>query len=292
MRGVELAHGEEWGPALAAFEEAASARDAPLIEFNIAYCERALGRYLAARQTLQRVLADTNGLAPSQIEEARAYLTEAEHVVVRVAVRLDPASATLTVDGRPLLAQDGDVYLAGLAPSGEGSSPAKSSFTILLDPGAHVFRAVRPGHEDAVIAKTYRAGETANLDLHLDVLPATVSVLSEPRGAIVRVDSREVGLSPIEFQRAGGRYALEVELDDHEPYRAVLDLAPGQRADLTAKLNPYHAPLTKKWWFWASAAAVLVGGAALTYALTRPEPQPPPYDAGSSAWLVHAQALH
>jgi hypothetical protein len=291
LRGVQLAHEEEWGSALAAFEEAATARDAPLIEFNIAYCKRALGRYVTSRETFQEVLADPAGLAPSQIEEAQTYLTELDQLIARVAVQMDPPSATLTVDGRPLApGEESDTYFAGLAPSGSGSPIGKAAFTVVLDPGAHVFRAVREGHQDAVILRTYRPGESARLDLHLDVLPATISVHSEPAAAIVRVDSREVGMAPIEFQRMAGRYSLEVVLDKHEPYKASLDLAPGQRTDLTARLNPYQEPLTKKWWFWTAAGLALAGGAALTYAVTRSTPQPPPYDEGSAGWLVHAPA--
>ena len=40
LRGIQLSKEEQWGDALAAFEEAAAARDAPLLEFYIAYCER------------------------------------------------------------------------------------------------------------------------------------------------------------------------------------------------------------------------------------------------------------
>ena len=58
---------------------------------------------------------------------------------------------------------------------------------------------------------------------------------------------------------------------------------------MTARLNPYKEPLTKKWWFWTGTAAVIAGGALLTYALTRPSPTPPPYNPGSANWLVHAQ---
>src|SRR3990172_8892623 len=49
QRGVELARAEQWGEALSAFQLAAEARDAPVVQFNIAYCLRALGRYVAAR---------------------------------------------------------------------------------------------------------------------------------------------------------------------------------------------------------------------------------------------------
>jgi len=291
LRGVQLSRDQEWGAALASFEEAASARDAPLVEYNIAYCERALGRYVAARRTLQGLLVNAAGLDPAQIEDARGYLAESDKLVVRVAVHLDPADATLTIDGRPLAEGDGpDTYVAGMAPPGNAAQLGKPSFVVLLDPGAHLFRAAREGHEDAVLARTYRAGENTALDLRLDVLPATISLRSEPPAALVRVDSREVGIAPIEFQRAAGRYRLEVLLDGYTTYESAVDLAPGQRADLTARLRPYQAPLTKKWWFWTGAAAVVVGGALATYFATRPSPQPPPYDPGSANWLAHAQS--
>jgi len=292
LRGLQLAHDEHWGDALAAYQEAASARDAPVVEFSIAYCERALGRYVAARRTLQTVLVNPTGLDPTQLADAKAYLDESEKLIVRVSVQMDPANALLTVDGRPLTEGDAkDTYLAGLAAAGAASPLGKSSFTVLLDPGLHLFRAAREGHQDAVLSKSYRAGESATLDLHLDVLPATIAIRSEPAAAIVRVDAREVGLAPIEFQRPAGQYKLEVLLDRYETYKATLDLQPGQRSDLTARLNPYHEPLTKKWWFWTGAAAVVAGGVAATYFLTRPTPQPPPYQGGNTGWVVQAQGV-
>ena len=292
LRGVKLSKEEQWGDALTALQEAAAARDAPVVQFAIAYCERALGRHVAARRTLQTVVAEPTGLDPSQIEDARAYLAELDKLVVRVAVQMDPPSAILAVDGRPLAAGDGkDTYLAGVAPAGVGEAVGRAAFTVLLDPGAHLFRAVRDGHQDAIVAKSYRAGETATLDLHLDMLPATVAIRSDPASAIVRVDAREVGVAPLEFQRPAGQYKLEVVLDRYDAYKAALNLAPGQRADLTARLNVHKEPLTKKWWFWTGVAALVTGGVLTTYFITRPAPQPPPYDAGSANWLLHAQGL-
>jgi hypothetical protein len=292
VRGLKLAHDEQWGDALAAFQEAAAARDAPVVEFNVGYCERALGRYVAARRTLQALAANPAGLDPSQVDDTKAYLQEFEKLIVRVAIQMDPPNAVLTVDGRPLVEGDAkDTYLGGVAPAGVGAPLSKPAFTVLLDPGMHLFRAVREGHQDAIVSKAYHAGESATLDLHLDVLPATVAIRSEPGSGIVKVDSREVGVAPIEFQRPAGQYKLEVLLDNYETYKAALDLQPGQRSDLTARLNPYHEPLTKKWWFWTGAAAIVAGGVVATYFLTRPAAQPPPYDAGSANWLVHAQGL-
>jgi hypothetical protein len=292
VHGVQLTHDQQWGEALAAFQEAASLRDHPQVEINIAYCQRALGRYVAARKTLLAVLAKPTGLDPAQIDESKSHLAEFDQLIARVTVQMDPPGATFAVDGRPVIEGDAkDTYLGGVAPAGVGAPLGKAAFTVLLDPGAHVFRAVREGHQDALVSRSYHAGETASLDLHLDVLPATIAIHSEPASAIVRVDSREVGLAPIEFQRPAGQYKLEVLADHYETYKAALDLSPGQRADMTARLNPYTEPLTKKWWFWTGVAVVVAGGAVVTYFVTRPAPQPPPYDAGSANWLVHTSGI-
>jgi hypothetical protein len=294
VRGVELSRGEQWGEALAAFEEAAAARDAPIVQFNIAYCERALGRYVIARRTLQRVLRDPTGLTPFQLDDAKAYLAEFERLLVHLDVTLDPPSATLTVDGRPLVGEEGaaHTFVASQGTAADAKPLDEPRFSVLLDSGVHVFQAARAGHEDVVVRKSYKPGDHASLDLHLDTLPATIAIRSEPAGAIVHVDDREVGLAPIEFQRLAGTYKLEVSLRQHEAYKATLDLKAGQRADLTAKLNPQRQTLVDRWWFWTGAGALLAGGVVLTYALTRPAPQPPPYDPGNANWVAHAQAFH
>jgi hypothetical protein len=292
QRGVTLAKAEQWGDALAAFEEAAAARDAPVVEANIAYCQRALGHYVAAREITTKLLANPAGLAPSQIEDAKGYLSEFERVLVKVKVTLDPTSATLTVDGRPLTpATESGVFLAGIAKAGDGTAPGPREFTIVLDPGSHLFRASRPGHQDAVVQRSYRPGDATSLNLTLDELPATIAIRSEPASAIVRVDKREVGVAPIEVQRKAGQYRVEVVQDKYESYAATLNLHPGQRADLTAKLILYKEPLTKKWWFWTGAVAVVAAGAIVTYVVTRPAPQPPPYEKGSTGWLVQPNSF-
>ncbi len=288
LRGVELSKKEQWGDALAAFEEAAEARDAPVVQYNIVICLRALGRYVAASRAAAAILAQPEGLAGSQVEDLKAFAAEFDAVLVRLEVTLEPKSAGLTVDGRPLL-REGDVYLASVAPAGKGTSPSTATFTLVLDPGSHLFRATRPGHQPVVVQKSYRASQRTKLALRLDEMPATVAIESEPRDAIVRVDEREVGLAPIEFQRPAGRYSVEVVKDDFETYTAELDLHAGQRSDLTAKLVPYEQPIVEKWWFWTSIGAVIAGGAVLTYFLTRPEPEPPPYEGGSSGWVVTPQ---
>ena len=55
---------------------------------------------------------------------------------------------------------------------------------------------------------------------------------------------------------------------------------------LSAELPEERIPLTKRWWFWTGAAAIVGAGVLVTYFATRPDPPPPPYETGSTGWLV------
>lgn len=293
QRGVDLSTDEKWADALAAFREAASARDHPRVEYNIAYCERALGHYAAAIAAWRLALRHPEALEADEVALAKEYLALSERTVVRLAVTLEPATASLSIDGLPLGANEelAGAYYVLVDQPGPSAPLNRSAFSLVLDPGVHVFHASRPGREDVDLERSFVPGARDVLDLRLDLLPASVSIRSEPGQSFVSLDEREVGLSPIEIQRPAGTYRVQVFHDHFETYGATLFLQPGQRVTLTAKLNPERDTLTRKWWFWTGVTAVVAGGALLTYAVTRPAAQPPPYEAGSANWLVHAQGF-
>ena len=56
--------------------------------------------------------------------------------------------------------------------------PAEKAFTVDLDPGVHLFRASRPGHQDAFVQKSYRPGEKAALELHFHMTPNAVQMIA------------------------------------------------------------------------------------------------------------------
>jgi hypothetical protein len=127
------------------------------------------------------------------------------------------------------------------------------------------------------------------LRLELDEMPATIVVKSQPKDAIVRVDDREVGIAPIEFERPAGKYQLDVVMDGYENYSAALNLDAGQRTELTAELKLYQPPVYERWWFWVSLGGAVATGVVTAVVFTRPKPEPPPYDEGSTGWLVDPQ---
>src|SRR5438477_2602127 len=69
--GVGLVKRAQWSDALATFEAAAKLYPNASITLNMGACERALGRYLRARSTLQRAL-DESSAATTPLPESSA----------------------------------------------------------------------------------------------------------------------------------------------------------------------------------------------------------------------------
>lgn len=297
-RGVDRVRRQQWSEALSAFERSAAVRPHATTTFNIAACERALGNYTRARSIFRRALAQSEQapetLAPSLRTEAGALLEEIERGLVRVAVRLEPAHAAISVDGRPLARADeaGRVVLvAGVEPPGPGKPPPASRFELVMNPGAHVITLSREGYADAVVRKSYAPGSKKTLELGLERLPATLRISANVPGALVRVSEVDVGPAPAEVLRPAGNYRVVVHRTGFEPYETSVTMRPGQESNLRATLRPESQAITGKWWFWTGAVAVVAAGALVTYALTRPEPEPPPYDGGSTGWVVQPSAV-
>jgi hypothetical protein len=93
----------------------------------------------------------------------------------------------------------------------------------------------------------------------------------------------------VDVLRPAGSYRVAVGKEGFVDYQAQVSVKPGEEVKLSAKLVPEQKAITERWWFWTGAAAVLAGGVVLTYAVTRPEPTPPPYDGGNTGWVVFPQ---
>jgi len=292
-RGNELARATQWGEALAAFETSLRMRPHALTLYNIGVCERVLGRATRARERFQKALAraesDPTELAPSLREEAAGFVAEVDRGLARVRVTLSPADAGLAVDGRPLRARtEGDraVLEAGVEAPGVGKPPPAGTFELELDPGTHVFTVSRTGYRDVVVTRDFPGGRGPALDLVLSHLPATLHVSASQPDALVRVGTVDVGIAPIDVTRPAGTYRIGVTREGYTRVLSDVTLAPGEEANLRAELAVERVPITKRWWFWVSAAGVLATAAVITYAVTRPTPDPAPYDGGSAGWVV------
>ncbi|MCA9620111.1 MAG: PEGA domain-containing protein [Myxococcales bacterium] len=303
LEGTRLAREAQWAQALAAFERASAIKPHPVTTYNIGTCKRAIGAYAQAYLTFQQALREheaSGGTEPSAeglpavlVGQTQAFLAEIEQLLVTVDLTVVPSEVSLAVDGRPLLrvGEPVAIYYGGVRPAGRGEVLAESTLVLRLDPGAHVFTFDRPGFERVVVNKTFSPGVRRPLRIELDRLPARVLLEASVPGALVAVNGREVGPTPLELARPAGRYQLSIQKEGYEPYESTLDLRPGQELRLRAPLQPEETSVFTTWWFWTAAGAVVAGGITATYSLTRPDPEPPPYDGGTLDWVVFPEGL-
>lgn len=294
--GAELVKAAKWSEALAAFERSLAVLPHPVTLFNIGACERALGSYARARRTLVRAReldsAATNGtLSESARRDVDAFLSEIAAILILVDVNLEPAEATIAVDGRPLeLTQPGPIatLTAGLDAPGPGRPPPGSRFRLEVDPGAHVIVLSRPGFQDIVRRETFTKGEGGTLDLVLARLDGAIEVRAARSGAAVSVDGVDVGAAPVVVRRPAGSYHVEVRKVGFVPFATDAVLAAGGHVDLSAPLVAETTPITRTWWFWTVAGGVVALATATTYFATRPDPERPAANGGGLGWVLRA----
>ena len=299
VEGAALVKRAQWAEALAAFERSSKLLPHAVTTYNIGACERAMGSYTLARGHLAAALAENEAAGGKQLSESlqtdtRALLVEIDHLLASLTVTLTPPNATIAVDGRPLAAGDKGpppVLLCGVRTPGPGEPAPASVFRLVLNPGAHVLVLSGEGFGEAVVPRTLAPGAQEEVHLALDRLPARLHVDSAPAGAIVTIDDVDVGPTPVDVLRAAGSYRVQVRQHGYVAYDTRVLAHAGEPITLSASLPLEKPSLTQRWWFWTAAGVVVAGGAALTYAVTRPTPQPPPYDSGSANWLAHAQGI-
>lgn len=147
QRGIDLAAEERWGEALEYFRRSRELMERPSTVLNIAACLERLGRLNEAVDAFQTFLRI------SDPEAEAAFRAGAEQTLERVRQRishlelsLDPADATVAVDGSPTEGDTSPRYLS-LDPGGRNirvshDGYAETSFRVALLPGARESRDV------------------------------------------------------------------------------------------------------------------------------------------------------
>jgi hypothetical protein len=288
LRGNDFVNHAQWAEALAAFERSAKLKPHAVATYNIAACDRALGHYTRARQALRDALAQNDAaqrtqLADSLVTEAKAQLAQIDGLLVTADVTLDPASAAVAVDGRPLEQAADGALVTGMRLPGPGEPPPAAKFKLVMDPGVHVLTLSRKGYTDAVVNKTFAPGSTSALALTLDKLPTVFHVEADQPSAVVSFAGHDVGTVPVDVVRLSGAYHVQVNKAGYLAYEATVTGAPGELVNLRAKLSVAKPSIFTRWWFWTIAGAVVAGAATATYFLVR---QPPPPNGGGLGWSV------
>lgn len=292
--GAALVEQSEWAAALVAFEKSYALKPYTLTLYNIGVCQRFLGRYTLAAATFRKTI-DQNKRAQDMpqvfADQASAYLEEITRKLAHVTITLQPANAATAIDGVPLEPSGGnaDEFVAGVAPAGEPKVVGNGKLAVIVDPGSHVFTFQLEGHDTIDMRRDLKPGASEELTVSLTEQDAELFIDANRQKSVVRVDDVDVGLTPVRVVRPPGAHVVTVAREGFVTYKSSVSLRPGQHLKLAADLPVEKVPITKTWWFWTAAVGVVASGALVTWAVTRPDPQPPPYDRGTTGWLIETR---
>lgn len=160
-QGMALSTEGKWAEALDAFERSNKLVSLPVVQYNIAYNLRALGRYVEAKQRLLALVEASQTakppFKPQLKQDIDQLLDEVRQKIVRIRLTLDPADGDLEIDGTA----------ARLPPDR----------TLEMDPGKHVFLLKKEGYETTSVSRTLSASDQA-LTITAPALPPPPVVLS------------------------------------------------------------------------------------------------------------------
>lgn len=170
--------------------------------------------------------------------------------------------ATILLDGEPI----GEVPMLEAIP---------------LKPGSYSIKLTKAGHADYI--DTFKVEARKRTLLEIDLLPVAgiLRFDSQPSGAVVVVDGRQLGETPYQGELKPGVRVVELRLTGYSVYRRELTVEAGAHYPLAADLVPLpeaideETPWYGHWWVWAGAA-VVVGGVTAALLLRDDGPQAPP----------------
>lgn len=122
---------------------------------------------------------------------------------------------------------------------------------------------------EARIASLQQRADEARLAAERAPTTGTLRLSSNLEGALVRLDGRDIGRSPLTepMELSPGRHELALELDGYLPFRSTVRLEAGLTTAAYADLQPatgYRAVRGRRLWTWiAGGLAVAGGGAAI-----------------------------
>lgn len=285
-QGTELSHQGLWDDALSAFERSYELRPHPITSYNIGYCQRAIGRYVLARQTLLRALSEHERgeygkLTIELLASIQYHQQDINRRMARLTLTVRRKNTQLLVDGRPLknleeLDGETPLYAGGIGDPGPARPLTVVRLTLLLDPGPHVLAWLSGERELKVHHLRLDPGSRASLELMAPREPA--------RQAPPPQKSRATDLKPWAYAALGvgaaglavgglsGLYAIEKRNTLEESCGASGTECPAARQ---GDINSLHAYAQTSTIAFGVGAAFVAAGVTLLFALPDPARERP-----------------
>gem|GEM_PF-465913 len=221
---VALYQRSQWDAARTSFNAAYDVSKNPRVLFNVAVCEKNLGRFARAIEVFKRELAEGKGqLSAEEETEVKQQITGLEQFVASLTIDVNEPGAEIFVDEAKV-----------------GTSPLPGPVSVPL--GERRVRATKAGYADARETIELRGGASGTVTLKLAPTTKTslvsVSVVGPPN-AVVKVDGKEVGPAPYKGQVVVSPepHQFSAEAPGWVPATQSATVRDGEQLNLTLQLS-------------------------------------------------------
>jgi hypothetical protein len=218
--------------------------------YSIARAHQFLGEYADALAALERFSKEAS-------PETRAKVGRLDDLFAQIRPRVAVLDLKCAIPGARVIVREKVVGTTPLPPTRlvAGAATVQVELDGFFTESREV---VLPGGGEAAL----------QVELHRKSTFGLVSIHTEPTGAHVFVDGREVGTSSpkLELALAAGPHDVVATREGYDSAKVPVVLASGATRDITLTMDK-SVPLTTRWWFWTGVGVIVAGGAVLTYAL-------------------------
>lgn len=240
-RAVHALEESRFADAALAFEESYRINPVPVVQFNLAYAYRGLGRINDAIQQIERFLAAPGSTPADRVAAAQTELTTLRGLLVHVQVTRTPADAQLMVDGQ----------IATLVGT-----------ELVVDPGHHVLELSRDGYRRARREVDWPAQTRTELSFALELVDIAPRLRIEPSipNAVVTVDGNVLGPGLQEREIASGSHDVRISAEGYVPFQRTIVVGRTglHRVDAMLTQRRNNSP-----WPWLAPTIVVAGTAAI-----------------------------
>ncbi|MBX7194185.1 MAG: hypothetical protein K1X94_19175 [Sandaracinaceae bacterium] len=212
-QGLHAAEQARWADALELFRRSRAIVERPSVLYNEAQVLVHLSRFVEARDALRAFVGaahDSRSEADRErLERARSLLNEVQQQIASLVLRVEPADATVEVDG-------------------ETSALHGPVRTLELDPGRHAITVRATGRDPRSFGVALLSGTRTTETVTLAESSATRLVV-EPGddAARVEVDGEIIGTGHTETSLSGGAHHVRVVPDEGPARERDVEIAPG-----------------------------------------------------------------
>lgn len=271
--GAQHYEAGEYTRAVDEFQAAYRIYPSPVILFNLAQALRADGRLSEAVTSFRRYLEEAPRVTAEQRHDVEETIRELDAQRVTLTFEVEPAGATLLVDGRAL-----------------GTLPLARAVEVL--PGEHTLVLRLENHETRTerIEVSAREQRMITVTLRPTATSARLTVTATPPEAAIRIDDVELGTGRVEQPLSPGPHTVTVSHEGYRPQTETVTVRALGSETVNINLERVRRSIFTRPWFWAVAGGALLAAGVGTYFLVSP-PQATPVAGNSTPSVVQAVAV-